>query len=266
MTSSGELDEKALVQIAAMTTEWTSAAPDIVSVEGGTITAQANGETTITLAVTHGETTQTASISIVVATRVSGIALPDTLTVKRGDTADLTATVEPATATNTGVMYESADPEIASVDASGTVKGLALGQVEITAHSAENPAIYASCAVTVEAIPESIELSQTEAVLYTGRTFTLEATVGPEDVSVEYTILFESDNEGVATGTATITARLAEYDEILASCTVTVQRATTHPRAAVEPVALVEPAAVATPVVAVTQWEVEFGFINRAIQ
>ncbi|MDL2295002.1 sigma-70 family RNA polymerase sigma factor [Ruminococcaceae bacterium OttesenSCG-928-D13] len=241
MTASAELDEKALEQVDAFTAEWTSANPSVASVENGIITAQANGETSITLTMTHGEENRTASIDVLVETRVASISLPDTLNLNRGDTVSLTATVEPSTASNPGVVYESADPEIASVDAAGTVTGVGPGQVQIKATSAENPAIYALCMVTVDVIPESIELSQTEALLYVGRNFTLEPTIGPEDVTVECTLVWESDDESVATvdengvvrgvspGTATVTVKLAEYDEILATCTVTVQRAPAAP-------------------------------------
>lgn len=72
-----------------------------------------------------------------------------TLTVSVGNTSILTATVAPETATVKTVIWTSSDETVATV-ASGVVTGLKAGTVTITATSAENSALSASCIVTVE--------------------------------------------------------------------------------------------------------------------
>lgn len=70
------------------------------------------------------------------------------------ETYELTATIDPSTATNKDLSWSSSHPEIASVsaDASGlkaTVTANAIGTAIITASSDENPSIKATCNVTV---------------------------------------------------------------------------------------------------------------------
>ncbi|WP_353622165.1 Ig-like domain-containing protein [Citrobacter sp. CK205] len=57
---------------------------------------------------------------------------PETASVDVGDTTSLTATPAPAGATDT-VTWESSDPEVATVSASGVVTGVAAGTATITA-------------------------------------------------------------------------------------------------------------------------------------
>lgn len=57
---------------------------------------------------------------------------PETASVDVGDTTNITATLAPAGATDT-VTWESSDPEVATVSASGVVTGVAAGTATITA-------------------------------------------------------------------------------------------------------------------------------------
>ncbi|MGS3403952.1 Ig-like domain-containing protein [Citrobacter amalonaticus] len=57
---------------------------------------------------------------------------PETASVNVGDTTSLTATQAPVDATDT-VTWESSDPEVATVSASGVVTGVAAGTATITA-------------------------------------------------------------------------------------------------------------------------------------
>ncbi|EPL1953323.1 Ig-like domain-containing protein [Citrobacter freundii] len=59
---------------------------------------------------------------------------PETASVDVGDTTSLTATLAPAGATDT-VTWESSDPEVATVSASGVVTGVAAGTATITARA-----------------------------------------------------------------------------------------------------------------------------------
>ncbi|MEB0864172.1 Ig-like domain-containing protein [Citrobacter youngae] len=59
---------------------------------------------------------------------------PKTASVDVGDTTSLTATLAPAGATDS-VTWESSDPVVATVNASGVVTGVAAGTATITAKS-----------------------------------------------------------------------------------------------------------------------------------
>ena len=68
------------------------------------------------------------------------------LSLREGSTATLTATVEPADATNKNVTWTSSDQKVATVDANGTVTAVAPGTAIITAAAGEKTA---TCTVTV---------------------------------------------------------------------------------------------------------------------
>ena len=78
---------------------------------------------------------------------VAGISLNKTrLTLTRGDTAALTATVEPADATDRTVTWSSDDDAVATVDQKGKVVAVGVGETSITAEAGDASAV---CMVTV---------------------------------------------------------------------------------------------------------------------
>ena len=83
--------------------------------------------------------------------KVSGVKLnKSALEVIKGTTAQLTANVQPWTATDRTVTWISANPAIATVDQNGVVTGVAPGTTTITAISNLDPTKTASCKVTVD--------------------------------------------------------------------------------------------------------------------
>lgn len=70
------------------------------------------------------------------------------MTLKVGESTQLTATILPRNATNKGIVWSSSNEEVATVGEDGTVNGLIAGSTVITATSEEGT-ISASCAVTV---------------------------------------------------------------------------------------------------------------------
>ena len=72
-----------------------------------------------------------------------------TLALEVGKSANLTATVLPANASNTKVSWSSSDATIASVSNLGKVTAVKVGTATITATSQSNPQIKAECVVTV---------------------------------------------------------------------------------------------------------------------
>ena len=81
---------------------------------------------------------------------VSGVTLDkNSLSLKTGRTATLTATVTPKNAANKNVTWSSGNTSVATVDTNGKVTAVAAGTATITVASAENPSITATCEVTV---------------------------------------------------------------------------------------------------------------------
>ena len=75
----------------------------------------------------------------------------------KDETRQLTATVTPGEAMNSGVIWVSDDPSVVVVSADGLVTGVGIGTATITCKTLGNPGISASCAVTVLAEPATEE-------------------------------------------------------------------------------------------------------------
>ena len=165
---------------------------------------------------------------------VSGISLSQTeLTLAIGGTATLKATVLPTNATNPAVAWASSDKAVATVDNSGNVTAVGVGETTITVTSVADPTKSATCKVTVTyADVTSVTLDKETLDLTKGETAALKATVLP--ATANQTVTWSSSNEGVATvndsgevtavgvGEATITATAGDKE---ATCTVTVSYA-----------------------------------------
>lgn len=159
-----------------------------------------------------------------------GISLDkDTLTVVRGKSEELKATVTPANATDE-VTWESSATDVATVD-NGIVTGVSVGEATITAKAGEQTA---ECKVTVEWIPvEKIQPSVLRKTIYLGGDpFQLTATVAPDNAS-DKTVTWTSNAPGIAevdatsglvtaisAGKATITAKAGDQT---AAVTITVK-------------------------------------------
>lgn len=129
-----------------------SSAPAIVQVDkNGLVTALAEGSARITV-VADADTSITAFVDIEVSVsviEVTAITISQTeASLYVGDTLQLTATVTPANATNTGVSWQSSDNATATVDDNGLVTVLEQGDVVITATADGNSEIQATCSIT----------------------------------------------------------------------------------------------------------------------
>ena len=86
---------------------------------------------------------------------VTGLALnPATISIMLGDAQTLKPIFTPAYAFGNELEWSSSDETIVAVDANGVVTAVAEGEAMITAKLVSNPAISATCAITVEAITE----------------------------------------------------------------------------------------------------------------
>lgn len=158
---------------------------------------------------------------------------PETLSIEEGKTAELTATISPANASDQQFSWDVEDTEIASVygytSETKTVTALKKGQTQITVTVDGQTA---SCTVTVTPRTisvESITLNKTQLSLVKGATETLAAIVLPT-TATDKAVTWKSSDTAVATvengvvtavaaGNATITATAGGKTAI---CAVTV--------------------------------------------
>ena len=204
------------------TVTWSSSDEKIATVNGGVITAIADGEATITAKAGEKE----ATCKVTVSTPVTSIALDKTeLPIIKGNTATLTATVLPEDATDPTVTWSSSDEKVATVK-DGVVTAVGDGEATITAKAGEKEA---SCKILVTTPVTSVTLDNKELSITKGMTATLKATVLPEDAT-DPTVTWSSSDEEIATvkdgtvtavavGKATITAKAGGYS---ATCEVSV--------------------------------------------
>ena len=211
------------------TVAWSSSDTAIATVsEDGTVTAVSIGEASITAQAGDKEATCTVTVKQILIA-VENVTLDETtLTLMRGDTGKLTATVTPDNAYDKTVLWSSSNASVATVDGNGTVTAVSKGTATITAQAGGKTA---TCAVTVNPIPvENVTLNVTTLKLAPNMTKTLTATVNPDDAD-DTTVTWSSSDTSVATvsndgmvtavkvGAATITAQAGGKT---AACEVTV--------------------------------------------
>ncbi len=172
--------------------------------------------------------------------KVSGVTVtPASVSLEAGKTVSLKAVVVPETAADKTVRWESENPAVADVTASGVVTAKAAGETSVTAVTSDGNH-RASCLVTVigKTAVTGVKIDETFPVPV-GKEVGLNYAVLPTDASVK-TVLFtvekgkeavltlEDPNrgivKGVAVGRAQVTVTTAEggYSD---SCAVTVYRA-----------------------------------------
>ena len=132
---------------------WTSSNEGVATVADGVVTAKAAGTATITVTTADGSKTATCAITVKAATvSVTGVTLDKTsVTLTKGDTETLTATVAPENATNKAVTWTSSDENVATV-ADGIVTAKAAGTATITVTTADGRKT-ATCVITVDEEP-----------------------------------------------------------------------------------------------------------------
>ena len=198
------------------TIKWSSSNKKIAKVNSsGKITAVAAG--TVTIKAKSGDGKVYATCRVTVIQPVTSIKLGSkTASVKIGRMKVITATVNPADASNQKLTWSSSDEKIATVDSDGVVKGIKKGTVTITA-SAENGQVKATCKVTVTKSVKGVSVDKTSVTMAVGKKTTITATVTPKSASNQK-VTWSSNNYDVADvdKNGVVTAKGKGYAEITA--------------------------------------------------
>lgn len=214
--------------------EWSSSNAQIATVRNGIVDAIAEGNAVITARV--GD--KSATCSVTVTKRVVAVydvqITPSMLSMVKGQSERLSAIVSPSDATDKTVTWSTSDATIASVSQDGYVTALKSGYATIRARAGDRSA---TCAVSIRTLVESVGLNHSSVDLEVGQTFSLVATVNPDDAD-EKNVYWSCSNTNVATvangvitaideGVATITARVENTSgggPKFATCLVTVKK------------------------------------------
>lgn len=207
---------------------WESGNESVATVsQEGLVTAVGEGKATITVKTNDGGFSASCEVTVnkkVIA--VTGVKLSAaSMTLREGDKGTLTATVEPANATNKNVEWWTSDLDVVSVTSTsggsnGYVEARGAGKATVTVKT-EDGEFSASCEITVEKkeVPVTgIALDQSSLLLPVGNTYVLKAHVQPSNAT-DQDIKWGSSNGGVATvdQTGKVTAVAAGTVDILAT-------------------------------------------------
>lgn len=210
---------------------WSTSNPDIATVDTeGNIQALKFGQTTISVTTIDG--LKTASFILYVYEHVTSVKLPSCLSVNISEKKTLVPEITPIGKTDGKVSWLSSDPDIATVDENGIVKGVSKGTSTITIISFDGN-FSAACNVSVIQPVESITLSPKTLSINVGDCRQIEATVLPTNAN-DKSIIWSSSNEtianvnsaglisGVNPGNVRITATSNFNNEVNDVCEVTI--------------------------------------------
>lgn len=164
----------------------------------------------LTPSVSNGKVTVTVPVTSIKLDKSS-------VTLKKGETSQLTATVSPDNATNKAVTYSSSNTKVAKVSSSGKITAVGGGTATITAKADGKTA---TCKVTVNVAQTGITTSgNSSKTVELGKTINLKVAKVPADATDNYSVSWSvadsniatvSSNgtvKGVALGETTVTAK-----------------------------------------------------------
>ena len=128
---------------------WTSSNNSIATVSNGVVTAKSAGTATITVKTSDGAKTATCKVTVTnPVVKVTGVSLNrSSVSLIKGTTTSLTATVSPSNATNKGVTWTSSNTSVATIS-NGVVTAKGAGTATITVKTSDGGKT-ATCKVTV---------------------------------------------------------------------------------------------------------------------
>ena len=216
---------------------WKLVSGDAISLSNtGVIQAKKAGEALVRAKAADGSGT-TAECKVVVKPRlVQAISLNATQKeLIIGDSFTLTATLSPENATNRNVIWKLVSGDAISLSNTGVIQAKKVGEALIRAEATDGSGITAECKVVVKPrLVQSISLNATQKELIIGDSFTLTATLSPENATNHNVVwkLVSGDaislsNIGVIqakkVGEALVRAEAVDDSGITAECKVVVK-------------------------------------------
>ena len=222
--------------------EWSSSDTAVATVnQNGVVTAVADGTATITVRTTDNTVSAACAVTVrLVKVPVSGIEISaEEMELAWADkTAFLTAKIYPENADVKTIVWESSDPDVATVDANGAITATGGGTTVITAKTLDGE-YTASCRVTVIRLIDALTLDHGALTLKVGESTNLKVTIVPEKVTNDE-VLWTSSNTNIVTvsdtgrvtaiaeGEAYVRCRARDASMEMATCKVTVDNTPTN--------------------------------------
>ena len=152
-----------------------------------------------------------------------------------GDAFSLTATLSPENATNRNVIWKLVSGDAISLSNTGVIQAKKVGEALVRAEAVDGSGVSAECKVVVKPrLVQAISLNATQTHLVVGDSFTLTATLSPENATNRNVIwklvsgdVISLSNTGVIqakkVGEALVRAEAADGSGITAECKVVVK-------------------------------------------
>ena len=129
---------------------------------------------------------------------VTGVTLSEaTVTITKGNTTTLVATVSPNDAYDKSVTWSTSDSTVATVN-DGVVTAVGCGEAIITVTTTDG-GYTAQCTTTVENPVTGVTLNTNVAYILTGETYQLVATVAPSDACGDKSVTWSTSDSSIAT-------------------------------------------------------------------
>ena len=158
----------------------------------------------------------------------------DNKTLQKGERKKINVTISPEEAKTHKLIFNSSNPNVATVDDEGNITAISSGEATITVKAEEN-SVQSQIEINVYSSVTGISIDQKELYMQVDDTFKINAFIEPYDANNK-NIKFESSNENIATdddnglitahfeGETTIWAISEEKNNIKKECRVVVVR------------------------------------------
>ncbi|MBR3493919.1 MAG: Ig-like domain-containing protein [Clostridia bacterium] len=179
---------------------WSSSDESIAKVSaGGRVTGVRVGSCVITCTSKEAGTVQATAL-VHVQQPVTKVHLNEVPMVFVNDTWQLSASVEPITATNPTLAFTSSKPDVLSVDEAGIMRGLKAGEVYVTATATDGSRRSSRIRVKVAPHATGVHMRRHTAYIDVGETATAGAVFEPENAGNK-NMSWEIENTAIATVT-----------------------------------------------------------------
>ena len=197
---------------------WTSSDEKVVKVTSdGNVIAVGKGIATITAKSNDSGITDTCNVTVM--TGVEDIITDKTFySIYENTSVKVKYSFKPQIVDDSRITFESSDSSIFTVTADGTISGIKPGKAELIITSLQNKAVRKVIPVAITRAVTGLEISAAEKKLNNGTSFTITATVLPEDAS-DKTVIWTSANSKIAKVDANgkVTAISRGFTEITAT-------------------------------------------------